>query len=1069
MKYRIRLLSTSLFIVCFGVAVGQVPFVKSLSKNSAGSQETISIQGVNFGTNAGNIKVNFGSVSVSPLTITDQLIVVKVPTGTIYENVEVINTSTGLSGYSKDPFLLSFGGPNPFDKTQLVGQTDFASESGLYDLTIADFDGDGKSDIATANDGSTNIAVFLNTSTPGSVSFTKSLLTPGVISLHVSSGDLNGDGKPELILSEKDGAHLFIFKNNSTVGSISFAMQTITIAGAKLSQSRVSDIDMNGKSDIVITDQSSGRFFMLPNQSSLSTIQFAAPIPITTSGLSTDGIAVGDLDGDSFPEIVVVELHNQTGIISIFKNLSSPGNLNLAPSSDINSATDIANLRIGDLDGDAKPDLAATGFLASGVLVFANHCTSSLIQFADPAFVNTSPNPQINSNPYGIDFGDVDGDGKTDMLVGSITQQSISVLNNQSTPGNFNFQPQDITAIYPNRDVQIGDIDGDGRPDLVFTSIDFQGVTASKVSIFRNANCVLPKLTPLGPLTICNGLTQRIEATANPGATYEWFKDGASLGAPGPNSFLDITTGSGAYTVKLVNGSCSKTSASSVQVNVISGASLSTATPNPVTPVCIGGVLTLSVNDVSASDYVWTGPGAFTAHGLTATRTGFQTDQAGIYTLEVMVGSCVQQRATVAVDVVDIPGVTVEFSGSDIICSGQTKQFTVFPSVANYTYQWSELTSGDISGATNSTFTANATGKYLVKLKSTINTSCAAIQTAAKKVRIAQTPVVNFTLPTSACTSQVINFTDQSTIDNDPEDTEVDYSWDFGDLASAATKDATHFFTTPQSFTVKHIVTYRNQSCPAFKTASILIQSAPAAAITTPSGIFSFCPGDNLLLQVTGTFNSYLWNTGDATSSTLAKQGGSFSVDLTSGSCKITLSKVVTQFPAPLVTATADPKTINEGHSSQLNATGLTAYLWRPNLANISDSLIFNPVVYPKLTTTYTVLGKDANGCNGSATVDITVIPDKSLNGLIPEKFFSPNADGINDVWKVENAPVSNTCAVSIYDERGLKIFEAKPYLNNWDGTSSQGKVLPAGVYYYVIKCDDSPGNFKGGSINIIR
>src|SRR5882724_9991593 len=112
MKYRIHLLSTSLFIVCFGVAVGQVPFVKSLSKSSAGSQEIISIQAINFGTNASNIKVNFGSVTATPLTISDQLIEVKVPSGSIYENVEVINTSTGLSGYSKDPFLLSFGGTN---------------------------------------------------------------------------------------------------------------------------------------------------------------------------------------------------------------------------------------------------------------------------------------------------------------------------------------------------------------------------------------------------------------------------------------------------------------------------------------------------------------------------------------------------------------------------------------------------------------------------------------------------------------------------------------------------------------------------------------------------------------------------------------------------------------------------------------------------------------------------------------------------------------------------------------------------------------------------------------------
>jgi len=102
----------------------------------------------------------FGSVTAIPQTISDQLIEVKVPSASVYDNVGVINTSTGLAGYSKDPFLLSFGGANPFDKTQTVGQTDFASESGLYDITVADLDGDGKADIATANDNATNISVF---------------------------------------------------------------------------------------------------------------------------------------------------------------------------------------------------------------------------------------------------------------------------------------------------------------------------------------------------------------------------------------------------------------------------------------------------------------------------------------------------------------------------------------------------------------------------------------------------------------------------------------------------------------------------------------------------------------------------------------------------------------------------------------------------------------------------------------------------------------------------------------------------------------------------------------------
>jgi gliding motility-associated-like protein len=143
--------------------------------------------------------------------------------------------------------------------------------------------------------------------------------------------------------------------------------------------------------------------------------------------------------------------------------------------------------------------------------------------------------------------------------------------------------------------------------------------------------------------------------------------------------------------------------------------------------------------------------------------------------------------------------------------------------------------------------------------------------------------------------------------------------------------------------------------------------------------------------------------------------------------------------------------------------------LWRPNKANLSDSLISNPVASPVVTTTYTVSGKDVNGCTGTGTIQLLVIQNSSLDSMHASDFFSPNGDNINDFWQVENAPSFSQCGVTIYDERGLKVFQAKPYLNDWNGISSGGKVLPAGVYYYVMKCDDSGNNYLAGSINIVR
>lgn len=1069
-KYRVNSMRVTRFFLFLGIfgfteSFGQSPYVNAVDKKSARAQETLTIQGINFGTNPAAIKVIFGNVNASPQTITDQLIEVPVPAGAAFDHVGVLNTTNGLSGYSKKPFFISFGGSNPFIPTQISSQNDFNSESGLYDLALADFDGDGKQDVATANDNSTNIAVFLNTSNAGTVSFTKSTLTPAVKTLHVSAADLNGDAKPEILVSELNGPRVFIFRNNSTIGSISFAAPiSISLSGGKLSMIGIRDLDLDGKPDLVVTDHAFNRIFVVPNQSSIASIQMGTPAIVTVNSTSvTDGIAIDDLDGDALPEVITSEFLSPSGKIFVLKNQSTPGTIKLIPSLEIVASTTISNLKIGDLDGDSKLDLAATGLLASSVFIFPNQSTTSAIQFAAPVSI------AANARPWGIDFGDMDGDGKADIVVASITQKAVTILNNQSTSGNMSFQMQTLSTTFINRHVRIADADIDGRPDITFTSIDDNnlGVPASKISVFKNLNCVLPTLSPPGPITICSGVTQRITASTSIGSTYEWFKDGISLGAPGSNTFIDATA-TGLYTVTLTNGTCSKTS-TPVSITVVAGAPLGAATPAPVTPVCIGGTLNLSVNDVGATNYIWTGPNAFSMTGRTVSSPNFQAVQAGKYSVDIMVGSCKTQTASVIVDVVVIPDASVFYIGSEIICEGQTKQYSISPSPSGYTFQWAEQTTGDISGATSATFVASVSGNYLVKLRSIANPTCSALQTTSKQVRVAKNPVVDFTVPATACIGQVLDFTDQSVIDSDPTGLDVQYSWAFGDASTATTKNATHAYSTSQTFNPMLTILYGTAGCTASKQKGIAVQTAPALTITNANGIYSFCPTDSLKLEVAGAFDSYLWSNGKTTSFSYYKTGGDASIEVMFGTCKITATKPIVKFNGPTVVVSANPTSIRAGETSQLNASGLLDYTWTP-ATDLSNALIANPIATPLISTTYKVKGKDANGCVGEGTLQLAVIQDNALNSLVASNILSPDlVDTQNDTWVVKNAESLPQCGVTIYDEHGFKVYEAKPYLNDWKGTTTSGKILPAGVYYYILRCDDSSGDYIAGSVNLIR
>jgi gliding motility-associated-like protein len=117
----------------------------------------------------------------------------------------------------------------------------------------------------------------------------------------------------------------------------------------------------------------------------------------------------------------------------------------------------------------------------------------------------------------------------------------------------------------------------------------------------------------------------------------------------------------------------------------------------------------------------------------------------------------------------------------------------------------------------------------------------------------------------------------------------------------------------------------------------------------------------------------------------------------------------------------------------------------------------------------YTVSGTDSNGCSGQAVIQVTVKGDIIVNKLTPSKFFSPeNGDGINNYWLVGNILTYPQCGVAVYDDKGIKVFEAKPYLEDWDGMY-KGNPLPDGVYYYVIRCDGEEKTPKSGSITLLR
>jgi hypothetical protein len=367
--------------------------------------------------------------------------------------------------------------------TVLLGNGDGTFQSAMgfnsggstpYSVAVADVNADGKLDVIVANTSGVGVLLGNGDGTfQTAVSYSSGDRSPDSVAI----ADVNGDGKPDLIVG-----NLYAGNGNYSRGSVDVllgigngtfqAAVTLDSGGVYAYSVVAADVNGDGRPDLIVTNNcadstcaTGGVAVILGNRDGT----FQLPVSYGTAGQNAESATVRDVNGDGKPDLVVVNQCSggscKDGAVAV---LLGNGDGTFRPAISYDSGGRYGtSVAASDVNGDGKPDLLITSECDNG-----NACADGVVAVmlgnGDGSFQGAETFMPGGSWAYSVAIGDINRDGLPDLVVADqlTTGGSLSVLLGKGD-GAFH-----KALNYPSGgpyaySVAISDVNGDGKPDLV--------------------------------------------------------------------------------------------------------------------------------------------------------------------------------------------------------------------------------------------------------------------------------------------------------------------------------------------------------------------------------------------------------------------------------------------------------------------------------------------------------------------------------------------------------------------------------------------------------------------------
>jgi hypothetical protein len=387
-------------------------------------------------------------------------------------------------------------------ETRLTPSVTFAAQqtiptgSNPQNVVAADLNCDGRPDLVISNGNAGTLSVLENATPAGTTTPTFAAQQTFAVSTgttFVAVGDFNGDGKADLAVVGNNAA-VAVLLNTTPDGSnfITFATPQTFAVGSAATGVAAGDFNGDGRPDLAVTDEGGNTVSVLLNTTPAraAAASFAAQQTFAV-GNNPFAIVAADFNGDGRPDLAVI--NNAGGTVSVLMNTTAAGaaTASFATQQVFAVGASPRDVVAADFNGDGRPDLAVTNQVSNTVSVLLDTTAAGA---ATPSFA-AQQTFAVGSNPYGMTVADLDGDGRPDLAVATFSSNAVSVLVNTTSAGgtsvSFTAQ-QTFAAGSGSLYAATGAFTGDGRPDLAVTS-----QVGNDVSVLPNTTTPFPTTLPV--------------------------------------------------------------------------------------------------------------------------------------------------------------------------------------------------------------------------------------------------------------------------------------------------------------------------------------------------------------------------------------------------------------------------------------------------------------------------------------------------------------------------------------------------------------------------------------------